>query len=130
MGTKQSEGGHVVIWQYSGRRGGWWAYETGHQTEIDDGYAQFTDSLKRANDGNQDSNSNQTKIENDDDEDDEGLSNEIVIEIGVREYVIDFAQMIQYDQQNPKRQRNIRREVENKAALDRSDSLKGCAGKF
>ena len=58
------------------------------------------------------------------------IENEIVIEIGVREYVIDFAQMIQFDKENVKKQRTIRRVVEDQRDLKRSESLKGCAGKF
>ena len=46
----------------------------GHQTEIEEKYQRFMETMKSAVD----------------------LENEIVIEIGVREYVIDFAQMIHH----------------------------------
>ena len=75
--SKESEDQSVVIWQYSGRRGGWWAYHSGHQKEIEEKYQRFMESMKSDNGMD--------------------LENEIVIEIGVREYVIDFAQMIQFD---------------------------------
>ena len=56
--------------------------------------------------------------------------NEIVIEIGMKPYVIDFAKMIQFDAENPFKKRKIKREIETKSTLQRSESLKGCAGKF
>ena len=70
------------------------------------------------------------ETQNIDDENEIESVHEIMIEIGVREYIIDFAQMIQFDQQNAMRKRNIRRVLEDKGNLKRSDSLKGCAGKF
>eukprot|EP00486_Rosalina_sp_Unknown_P005860 CAMPEP_0201573860 /NCGR_PEP_ID=MMETSP0190_2-20130828/17948_1 /ASSEMBLY_ACC=CAM_ASM_000263 /TAXON_ID=37353 /ORGANISM="Rosalina sp." /LENGTH=346 /DNA_ID=CAMNT_0048001323 /DNA_START=74 /DNA_END=1111 /DNA_ORIENTATION=- len=149
---KKNAAQEVIIWQYSGRKGGWWAYQKGHKKQLEKGYQKFLKQLKDEQDKEEkakddmdknknggskyDTNKNKEGEDDDDDEDDdlgeeEGLlTHQCMIEIGVRKYVCDFAQMIQFDYEFPTRKRRIRRRVETKHSLEKSDSLKGCAGKF
>ena len=140
----------IIIWQYSGRKGGWWAYQKAHKKQLEKGYQKFLKQLKDEQDKedkaqkklkkNKNNNTKydlsvKNKDEDEDEDDDLGaevglLSHECMIEIGVRKYVCDFAQMIQYDYEFPTRKRKIRRRIETKHSLEKSDSLKGCAGKF
>merc|ERR1711933_671544 len=129
----------IIIWKYAGRSGGWWSYQESHANQIEIGYLAFlnvveadevtqedeTEAEKEKNDEND--HENEEKCEFDDSS--KG-NNEIVIEIGMKEYVIDFVQMIQYDAEYPMKRRKIKREIKTKSTLQRSDSLKGCAGKF
>jgi len=132
----------IVIWQYSGRSGGYWCYQETHNKEIENGYKTFLKQLKNEQEKEckeqQIMNGpkyglnikNENEKEDDLGKEDDLLSHQIIIEIGIRQYVVDFAQMIQYDLECPTRKRKIRRNVETKHSLERSDSLKGCAGKY
>jgi len=130
----------ISIWQYSGRKGGWWAYSDSHCKALEQAHLQFLQELEAMQQQQQQKHAqSEEESEEDDHEPDnqdtsdvehELKSCQITIEIGVREYVCDFAQMIQFDAKCPHKKRKIRRTVETKQSLQRSDSLKGCAGKF
>ena len=145
--SKSGAAEEVIIWQYSGRKGGWWAYQKGHKKQLEKGYQKFLKQLKdeqekeekaqnemnnNDNISKYDTKKKKDEVEEDDDlgEEEGLLSHQCMIEIGVRKYVCDFAQMIQFDYEFPTRKRRIRRRVETKHSLEKSDSLKGCAGKF
>eukprot|EP01083_Nonionella_stella_P238678 836211_1 len=36
----------IIIWQYSGRKNGWWAYQKGHQKQLENGFKKFINQLK------------------------------------------------------------------------------------
>merc|ERR1712130_541977 len=89
-------------WKYSGRSGGWWAFDKVNNKELEEHYEKHRAALA----GNT-------------------TPPEVILEIGMREYVIDFAQMTQAPMDHPNRTRRIERST----AVTAKD-LKGQGGKF
>ena len=116
-GTSGTDEGlkEMAIWQYSGRSGGFWAFQPEHnkiiernwQEWVGSGTTGFTDGEKPNLTGDQ-----------------------CVIEIGYREYLVDFKSMRQWSAEDTGKKRTIRRQS-MAMTLDRMPSdLKGVAGVF
>jgi len=141
---KEKENTEVVTWQYSGRNGGWWAYEPGHNEVIETKYQEFLtkypdgavpDDLLSSDDD--DSNKKKKKKKKkptakSDDNDNKEKEWKCPIEIGYKEYVIDFGIMAQFFKDDKAKKRKVRRFIVDptKITLTRNDSWKGCAGQF
>ena len=108
------EGETKYKWFYSGVSNGWWKYDQRTTSDIDKAYELFTSSKK---DASKPKKKRRKKASKDGDDIDEKLclkstsSNEIMI-AGVV-YIIDFINMIQYRKGNPKKKRQIKRELED-----------------
>jgi len=117
----------VFQWEYSGRKGGWWAYEEAAMLQIEEYCLHWVKGKVTAGGPavppapvapSVPAMAPPAVVPD--------LSKCYEIEVGTRIYLIDFDNMIQFPKGFPNRQRKLRR----KAKLLRSGSLKGQAGLF
>jgi len=122
MSTEDFEKNQRVFqWEYSGKKGGWWAYEEAAMQQIEEYCVHWVKGKVTAGGPVKPATPAAAVgfVVSD-------PSQCYEIEVGTRIYLIDFDNMVQYPKGQPHRQRKIRR----KAKLQRSGSLKGQAGLF
>ncbi|ETO32597.1 hypothetical protein RFI_04519 [Reticulomyxa filosa] len=133
----------VVTWQYSGRKGGWWAYEPRNNELIEQKYQEFVSkfpngltSAAGVSDSDSDDDSKKKKKKKNANASDGGDDNAnkvwaCPIEVGHSEYMIDFRKMSQVSKEDKTKKRNVRRfTVDPTQSTLKKGDWKGCAGQF